>query len=235
MNGYLIYRSQEIHRLNKEFNLTYGEAAERAGQKWHETMSQKEKDYFIVLVEQDQVRYNKEKAAYDFEEQKIFSELIQWLVIECKANINAVDNYGQTPFHLVIRDLCVRNRSYVLKTLLKLKSSTTFITGNNVNVSPFITRQSHWYKDAAWYLMEHGVVFSGETNVYKWGFEMQIGRQRARKAALIVMGIRRKLRSPFLNMYGIDVSRLVAQAIWESRGNYQVWAEDSLEKSVKKI
>ena len=90
------------------------------------------------------------------------------------------------------------------------------------------------YNELIWLLLDHGAippetsVGGNDTNtlIIK---KMVSGRNSARQAARIIVGLKRYNRSRFVCINNIDIARLIARYVWETRAQYEVW--DNSEKS----
>ncbi len=73
-------------------------------------------------------------------------------------------------------------------------------------------------------LIKHGLRDIRENNVCSVSIGLFRAREQCRRVALLLLGLRRFRHSTVLNMNGIDVVRLIATHVWDTRVD-DVWVE----------
>jgi len=162
---------------------------------------------------------------------------LRYLLRDCKANPNVRTCSGRTPFHMVLDSLdCLQLdglqhldtqftrvflQTYV-KELLTAKANINSV--DNLGNTPLdILSISTVHKQFVWDLLECGAKFSNTRTRNAIYSQMVNGRNAARKAAVILVGIRRYRFSVF-HANNHDVARLISQMVWQSRIEYKEWA-----------
>jgi len=151
--------------------------------------------------------------------------IIYYLVKECGAYVDAESIYGTTPLHLTLGMTGGPGtfpRMKCMTALLGLGADINKINRDNdqTMVEYTLLKTNLQSIRLLWYFLERGATL-GETRVVipYWLEKMQKCRELARCAARLLVGIRRFRYSQVLGINGMDITRFIAQLIWESRSN----------------
>ena len=140
-------------------------------------------------------------------------------LLDCGADINAHDRDGWSALHSAA---WTRNLN-CLRVLLRRGAS---MEPKDLNgLTPLAMTLDRGYRECATLLLDWGAQLSlvgVDVEVPEWARTYVGGRERARMAAVVLLGSRRKHRSPVLASNAMDVIRLIAKVLWSTRGD-EAW------------
>jgi len=159
-------------------------------------------------------------------------EFVRWMVQERGMNVNILSTKKETPLHYAVCGL-----PNCTNVLLKLGANVHAENRNAetpiyYNLTNYIYK--HQYvsrkyvnehdervslKNITWLLLDHGARIDCDVPLYLQS--MQQGRERARKTAIIILGIKRFRKSTIFNSR--DEVGLIARFTWENRVHYEKW------------
>jgi len=144
------------------------------------------------------------------------------LLIQLGANVNVRTEEGNTPLHIAVYSVARRQSSDIahIKVLLEsradvnLKAQKKPVTPLEALCCVHKTPQT----EVAWLLLEYGALLP--SNAPNPIFKMHAARQKARRASLVFVGIRRFRISKVMNINGMDVAKLIGKFVWQQRRNW---------------
>ena len=165
--------------------------------------------------------------------------------LETTQPINAIGQTGETPLCLAIIAFncaygeCPRECIFdVVRSLLDLKASVHIGSAYQSPLLRLLTcdgkRGDAMHNRLAWLLIDRGAdvtsFIEGEwgschSNAQDLTQRMMNGRQAARHVTLLIIGIRRYKRSKLMCINNLDIARVIAHHVWETRVQYEVWEE----------
>ena len=148
-------------------------------------------------------------------------DYIMRLVSEYGANVNEVNDLLLTPLYMVASRANYRQK--YIRALLKCKANPNTHSSGGETVLDAVVWSGNLDNDVIWLLLEHGTIVHMHNHLPHIVLEMDTGRQHARRAAIVLLGIKRFRRSKMLDINSVDANRLVAKYVWESRVEYHTW------------
>ena len=154
-------------------------------------------------------------------------QFIRILVEEFFADMNVKNEMHETPLHIAT----FMFSGVLTETLLKLRASVHNIT-KTLQTTPlqYLFRLYNCdgsinklpqedIRKCTWLFLERGVKVNSVRSYCssQWLIDMENGRNAARQAAGVLIGIRRYRHSKVLEINGMDAVRLVGQFIWKAR------------------
>jgi len=147
------------------------------------------------------------------------TELIDYLVVQCGADIDALTDSARTPLHLAVFS---NPSTKIAHHLLKLGANVHLRDELGRAPLDMLLRAHNCYdfqkRSIAWLLLEYGSKVA--YNVPSWLKEMDVGRKKTRTAAVTILAIHKFHFESLFQIIGKDCTRLIAQIIWSSRVNH---------------
>ena len=167
-------------------------------------------------------------------------EFLRYLITKCSADVNNSGLGGETPLTIVVRHGAI---SQCMIALLDLRADVNCRTQLKDTLIEEAIENSYTNengKSLIWALLEYGAnpseiktSFSRQTDLRQTVVRMVSGRKCAKRAAIVVMGIKRFRFSNMLKNNNKDVMKVIAKFIWKSRIEYEMWYRQDAQDNIR--